>query len=124
MDDSIRIDDGTVTITDNVIANIAIIAAEEIENVVRISKNVTATITDIFTNKKQAQGVKVETEQGEVSIDISLELVYGCKIEEVATKVQSNIKYNVESMTGLSVKEVNVVITGLVADKNTLDKIN
>lgn len=30
MDDSIRIDDGTVTITDNVIANIAIIAAEQI----------------------------------------------------------------------------------------------
>lgn len=98
MDNSIRIGEGKVTITENVIGNIAIIAAEEIEGVSKITKNVTATITDIFSKTKQAQGVKVESTEGEVVIEISLELVYGSMIEEVSRKVQSNIKLNVESM--------------------------
>lgn len=124
MDNSIRIGEGKVTITENVIGNIAIIAAEEIEGVSKITKNVTATITDIFCKTKQAQGVKVESTEGEVVIEISLELVYGSMIEEVSRKVQSNIKLNVESMTGLNVREVNVIITGLTVDKNALDKKN
>lgn len=124
MDDNIRIGEGKVTITENVIGNIAIIAAEEIQGVSRITKNVTATITDIFSKTKQAQGVKVESEEGDVVIEISLELVYGSMIEEVARKVQSNIKLNVESMTGLNVREVNVIVTSLSMDKNALKKVN
>lgn len=124
MDNSIRIGEGKVTITENVIGNIAIIAAEEIEGVSKITKNVTATITDIFSKTKQAQGVKVESTEGDVVIEISLELVYGSMIEEVSRKVQSNIKLNVESMTGLNVREVNVIVTGLSVNKNALDKKN
>lgn len=45
-------------------------------------------------------------------------------IEEVSRKVQSNIKLNVESMTGLNVREVNVIVTGLAVNKNALDKKN
>lgn len=124
MTDKIHIDDGKVTISEAVIGNIAIIAAEEINGVSKITKKVTATITDIFSKTKQAQGVKVESNEGDVVIEISVELIYGTMIEEVARKIQKNIKQNVESMTGLNVKEVNVVITGLTVDKASLMKTN
>ena len=117
--ENIHLTDGNVNISENVIANIAKIAAEEIDGVNKITKSVTATITDIFS-KQPNMGVKVETNNNEVIIDLSVELVYGVNISEVASKVQLNVKSSIETMTGLMVKEVNVLVSGLFIEKNPL----
>ncbi|MCI5675722.1 MAG: Asp23/Gls24 family envelope stress response protein [Firmicutes bacterium] len=119
--ENIHLTDGNVNISENVIANIAKIAAEEIDGVNKITKSVTATITDIFS-KQPNMGVKVETNNNEVIIDLSVELVYGVNISEVASKVQLNVKSSIETMTGLMVKEVNVLVSGLFIKKNPLEE--
>lgn len=118
--ENINLTGSNVSISENVIANIAKIATEEIDGVYKITKSVTATITDIFS-KQSNTGVKVETSDNEISIDLSVELIYGVNISNVTCKIQSNVKSSIESMTGLIVKEVNVLVSGLFIEKNPLE---
>lgn len=121
MKDQIYLSDTNVDISENVIANIARVAAEEIEGVTHSSKSVTATITDIFAKNKSSQGIRVESEHDTISVDISVELTYGADIQEVGRKIQENVKTTVESMTGLHVREVNVLVTGLSVTTTSRD---
>ena len=61
--------------------------------------------------------MKIEISEGEVTADISLELEYGNNIKKVSEEVQSKVKQAIENMTGLTVKVVNVVVSGIKLDK-------
>ena len=41
---------------------------------------------------------------------------YGCKIVSVCEKVQENVKQTIQNMTGITVKRVDVIVTGLAED--------
>ena len=96
---------GNVTISENVIANIARLATEEIDGVCKTVKTVTETFTDIFSNK-QSQGVKVSISEDIISLEIAVELNYGVDIENTCREIQKNVKNSVESMTNLEVEYV------------------
>lgn len=114
---------GNVTISENVIANIAKLATEEVEGVCKTVRTVTETFTDIFSNK-QGQGVKVNLENRSLILDISVELSYGVDIESVCTKIQKNVKNSIESMTDLVVDRVNILVSGLNTDNNSKESVN
>ena len=114
---------GNVTISENVIANIARLATEEIEGVCKTVKTVTETFTDIFSNK-QSQGVKVDIAENKIDLDIAVELIYGVDIESTCRKIQQNVKNSVESMTNLEVKHVDVLVSSLNTDSNFKEKVN
>lgn len=114
---------GNVTISENVIANIAKLATEEIKGVCKTVRTVTETFTDIFSTK-QSQGVKVNTDNNNLILDISVELYYGVDIESVCTKIQKNVKNSIESMTDLVVDRVNILVSGLNTDKNSKERVN
>ncbi len=114
---------GNVTISENVIANIAKLATEEIDGVSKTVRTVTETFTDIFSNK-QSQGVKVNVDDNNIDLDISVELEYGVDIESVCIKIQKNVKNSIESMTNLVVNKVNVLVSGLNTDKNSKERAN
>ena len=48
---------------------------------------------------------------------VSVEETYGVKIPQTALKVQQKVKQAVESMTGLSVRSINVTVSGVSFDK-------
>lgn len=114
---------GNVTISENVIANIAKLATEEIDGVSKTVRTVTETFTDIFSSK-QSQGVKVNVDDNNIDLDISVELEYGVDIESVCIKIQKNVKNSIESMTNLVVNKVNVLVSGLNTDKNSKERAN
>nr|WP_075573651.1 Asp23/Gls24 family envelope stress response protein [Ezakiella massiliensis] len=114
---------GNVTISENVIANIARLATEEIDGVCKTVKTVTETFTDIFSNK-QSQGVKVSISEDIISLEIAVELNYGVDIENTCREIQKNVKNSVESMTNLEVEYVNVLVTSLNTDSNFKEKVN
>lgn len=122
-DESKNIVQGNVTISENVIANIAKLATEEIEGVYKTVRTVTETFTDIFSNK-QSQGVKVNIDNNNLDLDISVELYYGVDIESVCTKIQKNVKNSIESMTDLVVSRVNILVSGLNTDNNSKERVN
>ena len=114
---------GNVTISENVIANIARLATEEIDGVCKTVKTVTETFTDIFSNK-QSQGVKVNIAEDKINLEIAIELIYGVDIERTCREIQKNVKNSVESMTNLEVEYVNVLVSSLNTDSNFKEKVN
>ncbi|WP_296254625.1 Asp23/Gls24 family envelope stress response protein [uncultured Ezakiella sp.] len=114
---------GNVTISENVIANIARLATEEIDGVCKTVKTVTETFTDIFSNK-QSQGVKVNIAEDKINLEIAIELIYGVDIESTCREIQKNVKNSVESMTNLEVEYVNVLVSSLNTDSNFKEKVN
>ena len=105
---------GNVKISDEVIATIAQIAANEVEGIIGTGTSFAGEIKQMLSKKAPAgKGVKVQTEGEEVTVDISVIVEYGAKIPAVSWEIQENVKKNVESMTGLSVRKVNVHIVGI-----------
>ena len=60
-----------------------------------------------------AKGVVVRQQDNGVAIDVYIIVEYGTKISEVSKNVQSKVKYNLESMLGVSANSVNVFVQGV-----------
>ena len=57
--------------------------------------------------KNLSKGVKVEVSEEHVSVDLSLNMKYGYSLPAVSEKVQERVRTAIETMTGLTVLEVN-----------------
>ena len=109
---------GMVQIANDVVAAIAGIAASEVEGVYSMSGIISNEIADRLKVKNPAKGVSVEVLDTNVSISLALILEYGYSIPAVTAVVQDKVKVSVENMTGLSVIDVNIKITGVNIDKS------
>lgn len=108
---------GKVKISDEVISIIASIAASEIDGVNAAASGFVDGISSLFTKKNYTKGIKVEMKENDASIDMSITVDYGFKIQEVALKVQEKVKREVENMTGLNVKSVSIIVQNVVIPK-------
>ena len=104
---------GEVQIADEVVAVIAGLAATEVKGVAATSGNVTNELAGKLGKKNLSKGDKVLVSPDAVSVDMALNLEYGYGIPETAGQVQEKVKSAIETMTGLSVKEVNIRIAGV-----------
>lgn len=104
---------GSVRIADEVVSIIAGMAATEIEGIAGMSGGLVGGIAEILGKKNLAKGVKVEVGETEAAVDMYIIVKYGVRIPDVALNVQENVKKAIESMTGLSVVEVNVHVQGV-----------
>lgn len=109
---------GQIQIADEVIAIIAGIAATEVTGIAGMTGNFTGEIAEILGKKNLSKGVKVTVGEREVSVDLFVVIQFGIKIPEVAVAVQKRVKNAIETMTGLSVIEVNLNITGIHFEKD------
>lgn len=113
---------GVVKISDEVISVIAGIAASEIKGIAGINANLAGGITQLLTGKKNnTKGVKVAVEEDSASIELSIVVEYGVKIPEVVYQVQDNVKRTVESMTGLNVSAVNIMVQSIIIPKQAVN---
>ena len=104
---------GEVRIADDVVANIAGIAATEIEGVACTVGNMSAELMSKMGVKTQAKGVKVSLEDNVVAVDMALIMKYGYNIPVTSKKVQERVKTSIENMTGLLVSDVSIRIAGI-----------
>ncbi|MBU5454576.1 Asp23/Gls24 family envelope stress response protein [Caproiciproducens sp. MSJ-32] len=108
---------GIVKISDEVVSVIAAIAAEEIKGVVDLQQGVN-NISQLLKGKKAlGKNVKVTLNEDNAVIDLYLSVEYGIKIPEVVRAVQENVKKTVETMTGLKVEAVNVIVQNIYLPK-------
>lgn len=108
---------GNVKISEDVIGTIAGLAAAEVKGVSSMNAGLTGGIYDLIGKKNPAKGVKIEVKEEEVSIDLYLTVEYGVKIPEVALEVQQTVKNSVETMTGLTVSNIDVHVQGVKTEK-------
>ena len=106
---------GKISIADGVVASIAGIAAIEVEGVSKLTGNISKELVAKLGKKYGV--VKVEITDGNVVVDVSLEVEYGTSIKKVSEGVQEKVKQAIENMTGLHVRVVNVVVSGIKMNK-------
>jgi uncharacterized alkaline shock family protein YloU len=109
---------GTTTITNAVVAKIAGLAAREIDGVQDLkSPDTGGTMSDLATKvtggDERGSGVKVEVGEREAAIDLGMTVQYEVNIPRLAEAVRQNIMKRVQSMTGLTVTEVNITVSDL-----------
>jgi len=104
---------GTIKIADEVVSIIAGLAATEIDGIAGMSGGLVGGIAEMLGRKNFSKGVKVEVGEKEAAIDLYIIVKYGVRIPDVALAAQENIKRAIETMTGLSVVEVNVHVQGV-----------
>ncbi len=104
---------GAIKIASDVVTVIASMAATEVKGIAGMSGGFAGDIAEKFGMKSSNKGIKVQVGETETSIDLFLIVEYGVRIPDVAWEVQQNVKKAVETMTGLTVVEVNIHIQGL-----------
>ncbi len=107
------IENGSIKISNEVLAAIAGMASSQVEGVVGMSGNLAGGITELLGKKNPTKGIKVEVKENEVFLELHLMLCFGSKLNEVGLEVQKKVKEAIESMTDLTVKEVNVFVEGI-----------
>ena len=104
---------GEVQIADEVVAIIAGLAATEVKGVASMYGNITNELVAKLGMKNLSKGVKIEVSDGKVSVDLAINMEYGYNIPEVTGAVQDRVKNAIETMTGLSVEDVNIRVAGV-----------
>lgn len=107
-------DQGSIRISEDVVASIAALATSETKGVSGLYSTLTSDIVSFLSKKNLSKGVRIEIgEQGTVKIEIGFLALFGHNICDVAKQVQQSVRSSVESMTGLKVTEVNVHVGGV-----------
>ncbi len=107
---------GTVSLSDDLIATIAGTAAVENYGIVAMkSKSASDTILQLVGSENMKRGVRVSVlEDGStVDIDLHVTVMYGVSLPAVAQNAISNVKYRVEDLTGLHVRNINVYVESI-----------
>ena len=104
---------GAIHIDDEVVTIIAGLAATKIEGVAGMSGGFAGGIAEALGRKNLSKGVKVEVGGQEVTVELLLVVEYGSRIPDVAWKVQDNVRKAIETMTGLTVVNVNIHVQGV-----------
>ena len=107
---------GKVEIADDVIAVIAGTTAMEVEGVAGMGQN-PGGIVNRLGHKNPAKGVGIELDGLEVALVLNISVKFGHKILETSAEVQRRVKSAVETMTGLSVRDIRVNVTNVTAGR-------
>ena len=101
-------ENGTVMISEDVIATIVEHALTEVDGVVKGG-------SDVIGKKSWGKGIRIAiAEDNTLTIGCNIIVGYGESVVNVAKAVQEAITMAVESVTGVKVTDVNVNVCGIV----------
>ena len=108
-------DNGSVQISEDVIATIVAHAAGEVEGVVGLNVKPGADIAELIGKKNWGKGLKITIhDDNSVSIDCNVLVSYGQSVVAVAKAVQAAITSALETMANIDIADVNVNVCGIV----------
>jgi uncharacterized alkaline shock family protein YloU len=111
---------GSITYTDDYIGSLVGMVATESYGVVGMASQnkMSDGIVELLGRENLKRGVKVTTDGTNViSIELYIVVQYGLSITASANSIIETIKYQVERSTGLQVKDVNVIVSGIRVQK-------
>ncbi len=109
---------GKTTVADTVVAKIAGIAAREVQGVHEMGgvteRAIGGAISRITGARgPETSGVDVQVGQEEAIVNLSMIVDYGQPIPDVVDQVRQNVMNQIQTLTGLRVKEVNITVSDL-----------
>lgn len=109
---------GAIKISNEVVLIIAAQALNDIKGI-HLAASAAEGFVDKLVKKPAQRGVRIylDDEAKEVDIDVHINIDYGMNIPEISWTIQEAVKKNVETMTDISVKKVNVFVDGVSIEK-------
>ncbi len=105
---------GEIFISPKVIAKTAGLAACESFGVVGMAAvNFANGLTTLLTGEDLTKGVVVEIVDNEVKIDLHVIVAFSVNIKACSDNIIENVKYKVEELTSLKIKEINIFVEGV-----------
>ncbi|KRM62623.1 Gls24 family general stress protein [Paucilactobacillus vaccinostercus DSM 20634] len=106
---------GTIDIANDVISTVVGGAATDNYGVVGMaSRNqIRDNVNDILRRENYSKGVVVRQQDNGIAVEVNIIVGYGTKISAVSKSVQEKVKYNLESMLGVTANSVNVLVQGV-----------
>ncbi len=105
-----------LSVNTEVLCKMAEIAAKEIDGVTGLSKKA-IDLKGAVKSQNPFKGVKVESVNGALKINIYICVKNDVKVNEVAERVQANVKEKIQTMTGTAVTQVNVSVADVELPK-------
>jgi uncharacterized alkaline shock family protein YloU len=101
---------GSIAIASDVIAQIVGETALECYGVVGMAARgpVTGPVRRLLGRESVTRGIEVGRDDGGVTIDLHVVVEYGLNLAEVASSVRNRVTYEVERLSGLPVRSVEV----------------
>ncbi|HBR10126.1 Asp23/Gls24 family envelope stress response protein [Candidatus Bipolaricaulota bacterium] len=106
--------DGQITISDDVLTAIAKTATEQVDGIVLTHKRGTGGIMGLFGGEDPSPTIRIEMDDNDVRIRITIMTEYGHPVHQVAQGVQENVKADIERLTGVPVNGIDVYVTKVV----------
>jgi len=103
---------GTIEISQAYFSYLVGLAASSCYGVAGMTKSGTKQgLRSMFSRRSFAdEGVRVQSENGKLIIDLHIAVIYGMNIAAIARSIVNKVRYTVEDATGLTVKKVNVYV--------------
>ena len=106
---------GTIDITNDVIADIVANHCYGVHGMT--NKNKLDGFVQLLKRDSSRKGIKIDVlENGVVNIELHIVVRHGINITAAADSLISEVRYNVEEMTGVKVGNVDVVVDSLMTD--------
>ena len=108
-------ENGTVMISEDVVATIVTQALTEVEGFASLAAKPGSDIADFIGKKHWGKGMKIQiAEDNTLRISCNVLIKYDHSVVDVAAAVQNAVTNAVESMTGVEVTAVDVNVCGIV----------
>lgn len=103
---------GKVSCNKNILLSIINLATKEIAGVTSLCASFGSSFKKMFSDNYY-EGVKVTFTDDGIAVDVYLNIAYGYSVNDVAYKVQENIKNGISSMLDVKVESINVHVMGV-----------
>ncbi len=105
-------ENGTLQISEDVIAAIATHALSEVEGVASVATKLGADIVELIG--KKGKGIKITIgEDDSLTVDCSITVIYGQSVVDVANAAQQAVSTAISSMAGVNITAVNINVCGI-----------
>lgn len=106
---------GSIVVAEDLVSIVAGYATVENYGIVGMcAKRTGDSIVDLIGKDNLKKGVKISAvEANTVDVDLYVVLQYGVSLPAVAENCRSNVKYRIEDLTGVKVRNVNIHVEGI-----------
>lgn len=111
---------GCIHISDKAIAGIAAQTAAGMPHVSDLAPTLAESAAQRLGRGSLARGAAVKLTGNDAEITVRLVVESGCRIPDIALKVQKAVKDTVEELTGCTVTAVHIFVAGIIFPEGTV----
>ena len=114
MNGHLNSDLGKIVIDTDVIATYAGSVAVECFGIVGMAAiSMKDGLVKLLKKDSLKHGIHVKINENKITLDFHVIVAYGVIIQAVSDNLMSNVKYRVESFTGMEIEKINILVEGV-----------